>query len=336
MKKPTILLIGTVFFCIIIPVLISVLFYGKSYLSDSMKDLDKSQNSPYETVDSKSPIISVYNCEIDKIEDMDLETFLYGVVSMEMSSEFSEEALKAQAVAARTYIIYKIENNIVEGHKGADICTDYSHCQAYKSYDELKKLKGDRWMNKSYPIIKKAVDDTKGQILTYNDEPVLPLYFSTSSGMTENSEEVFMTQYPYLRSVSSPYEKNSPKYYTQSTIDKNDFVNLLKNKYPDIYISDQNLEKEVSIIDRTTAGSVAIIKVGSKQLTGREMRTIFGLNSSNFDIAFNTDSIVFKVKGYGHGVGMSQWGAQGMAENSYTYDQILFHYYTDTNIKDIY
>lgn len=336
MKKPTIFLIGTLFFCILIPVLISALFYGKDKVSDADVKTQKLEKNAYETVDSRSPSISVYNSKTGKIQTMDMETFLYGVVSMEMSSEFSEEALKAQAVAARTYIIYKIQNKINDGHKGADICTDCTHCQAYASYDEIKSQKGDKWIQESYPIIKQAVDDTKGQILTYDDKAILPLYFSTSSGMTENSEDVFKSQYPYLKSVSSPYEKNSPKYYTESTIDKNDFINLLKNKYADIIISKKNLQNEIAVINRTTAGSVKNIKIGNKQLSGRDVRSVFGLNSSNFDISCDDDTVTFKVKGYGHGVGMSLWGAEGMAKKNYKYDQILFHYYTGTEIKDIY
>lgn len=341
MKKPIIFLIGTMTFCILLPVLISVLFYGKNEISSSestkniMKKSEQDKDT-YETVDSTSPTITVYNCSTNKTEKMDIETFLYGVVASEMSSDFSEEALKAQAVAARTYIIYKIENNITQGHNGADICTNSNHCQAYASYEELKNKKGDEWIKNSYPKIKQAVDDTKGHILTYDNKAILPLYFSTSSGKTENSEEVFSAQYPYLKSVSSPYEEQSPKYYTEKKINKNDFVNLLKKNYSSISISSENLNNTVKILDRTTAGSVNTIQVGNKKITGRNMRTIFGLNSSNFDLGFNGDTVIFKVKGYGHGVGMSQWGAEGMAQKNYKYDEILFHYYTDTQIKDIY
>ena len=341
MKKPIIFLIGTMTFCILLPVLISVLFYGKNEISSSestkniMKKSEQDKDT-YETVYSTSPTITVYNCSTNKTEKMDIETFLYGVVASEMSSDFSEEALKAQAVAARTYIIYKIENNMTQGHNGADICTNSNHCQAYASYEELKNKKGDEWMNNSYPKIKQAVDDTKGHILTYDNKAILPLYFSTSSGKTENSEEVFSAQYPYLKSVSSPYEEQSPKYYTEKKINKNDFVNLLKKNYSSISISSENLNNTVKILDRTTAGSVNTIQVGNKKITGRNMRTIFGLNSSNFDLGFNGDTVIFKVKGYGHGVGMSQWGAEGMAQKNYKYDEILFHYYTDTQIKDIY
>ena len=137
MKKPIIFLMGTMIFCILLPVLISVLFYGKAEIATSSgttkKIVQTSKKDPYEKVDSTSPTISVYNCSINKTEKMDIETFLYGVVATEMSSEFSEEALKSQAVAARTYIIYKMQNNMTQGHNGAYVCTNSNHCQAYAS-----------------------------------------------------------------------------------------------------------------------------------------------------------------------------------------------------------
>lgn len=341
MKKPIIFLIGTMIFCILLPVLISVLFYGKNEVASSeiaKKITQKSEQKKdtYETVDSKSPTITVYHCSKNTIEKMDIETFLYGVVASEMSSDFSEEALKAQAIAARTYIIYKMENNMTQGHNGADICTNSNHCQAYASYDELKNKKGDEWMKNSYPKIKQAVDDTKGHILTYDDKAILPLYFSTSGGKTENSEEVFSEQYPYLKSVSSPYEEQSPRYYTETKISKYKFVNALNKSYSNISLSVDNLINQIKVIERTNAGSVKTIQIGDKKISGRNIRTLFGLNSSNFDIGFENDTVVFKVKGYGHGVGMSQWGAEGMAQKNYKYYDILCHYYTGIEIKDIY
>lgn len=341
MKKPIIFLIGTMIFCILLPVLISVLFYGKNEVASSeiaKKITQKSEQKKdtYETVDSKSPTITVYHCSKNTIEKMDIETFLYGVVASEMSSDFSEEALKAQAIAARTYIIYKMENNMTQGHNGADICTNSNHCQAYASYDELKNKKGDEWMKNSYPKIKQAVDDTKGHILTYDDKAILPLYFSTSGGKTENSEEVFSEQYPYLKSVSSPYEEQSPRYYTETKISKYKFVNALNKSYSNISLSVDNLINQIKVLERTNAGSVKTIQIGDKKISGRNIRTLFGLNSSNFDIGFENDTVVFKVKGYGHGVGMSQWGAEGMAQKNYKYYDILCHYYTGIEIKDIY
>lgn len=349
MKKPILVLMGTVIFAILLSVLISVLFYGGKVASNlsnenltknkqSMQSLEKSQNSSkytYEKVDSTSPSINVYNSNEGTIMKIDIETFLYGVVASEMSSDFSLEALKAQAIAARTYIIYKEQNNITQGHSGAYVCTNSSHCQAYASYEELKSKKGEKWMKDSYPKIKKAVDETKGHILTYDDKAILPLYFSTSSGKTENCEEVFASNYPYLKSVNSPYEEQSPKYYTEKKITTDDFLDSLKNNY-NISISKNNLKNQLKILDRTSAGSVSKIKIADKIFTGKEIRNIFGLNSANFDIDLQNDIVVFKVKGYGHGVGMSQWGAEGMAKQNYKYDKILFHYYKGTEIKDIY
>ena len=323
MKRPIILLMGTMIFGILLSVLISVLFYGKNEVSNSIdtgtkKIEQKEDKDPYEKVDKTSPTISVYNSSTNKIEEMDIETFLYGVLSAEMSSEFSEE------------------NNMTKGHKGADICTDSNHCQAYFSYNELKKNKGEDWIKESYPKIKKAVDDTKGHILTYDEKAILPLYFSTSSGKTENCEEVFSSQYPYLKSVSSPYEEQSPRYYTETKISKYKFVNALNKSYSNISLSVDNLINQIKVLERTNAGSVKTIQIGDKKLSGRNIRTLFGLNSSNFDIGFENDTVVFKVKGYGHGVGMSQWGAEGMAQKNYKYYDILCHYYTGIEIKDIY
>ena len=191
-------------------------------------------------------------------------------------------------------------------------------------------------MNKYYKKIQQAVKETKGHIVVYNDQPILPLYFSTSSGNTENSEEVFSTKYPYLRSVDSPHDKSAPKYASNIKINNSDFVNTIKKGYPNINISEDNLSKKIRIKNRSKGGSVNEIKVGNKNLTGRDIRNLFNLNSANFDLKFNKEYVDIVVKGYGHGVGMSQWGAQGMANEGYTYYEILNHYYSDTQIKDIY
>ena len=232
--------------------------------------------------------------------------------------------------------MYKKENPNASGHSSAVVCTDYKHCQEYKSYEELESTNGSEWMKESYTKIKDAVDETRGQILVYNGEPILPLYFSTSSGKTEDSEEVFSTMYPYLRSVSSPYDGESPKYTSEVVISKSDFIRYIKNSYPNISINSNNLENEIKILNRSTGGAVDKIKIGDKELTGVNIRSVFNLNSANFEIKLNEDNVLFNVKGYGHGVGMSQWGAQGMAEEGFLYYEILKHYYTGVEIKDLY
>ena len=162
------------------------------------------------------------------------------------------------------------------------------------------------------------------------------MYFSTSSGKTENSEDVFSTQYPYLVSVDSPYDESSPKYSTTYSISKNKFIKYIKGVYPKLSISLDKLNNQISILDRTEAGCVKTVQVGNVKISGAEIRKILNLNSSNFPITYDNEEIKFNVKGYGHGVGMSQWGAEGMAKEGYKYYDILFHYFQGTDIKDTY
>lgn len=343
MKNPLLALGTIVLCCIAIPIIISVVSYknieaiGKNNASNI--NIVKKPNKEvinYNTIDKEAPIIKIYNSKTKQDMEMDLETYLYGVLSGEMPSDFDLEALKAQAVAARTFVVYKQQSKKPSQHPNSVVCTDYRHCQEYKSYKELKESKGDEWMNNSYPKIKQAVDDTKGQIIAYNDKPILPLYFSTSSGKTENSEEVFSEKYSYLQSVDSPYDKLSPKYVSTLKITNKDFVNVIRKSYSDIKIEENNLSSQIKVTETSAGGAVEKIKIANKEISGRDVRSIFNLNSANFEVNFEKDYIDFVVKGYGHGVGMSQWGAAGMANDGYLYYEILGHYYTGTTIKDLY
>ncbi|MGL5348563.1 MAG: stage II sporulation protein D [Peptostreptococcaceae bacterium] len=343
MKNPLAVLSSVVICTIAIPVIISITSYRDIEVSDKqVKDKQVEQIKEkkiinYETINKKAPTITVYNTKVGKNQKMDIEEYLYGVLAGEMPSEFDIEALKAQAIAARTFVMYKESQGKSKKHPNAVVCTDYGDCQEYKSYEELKKTKGDEWMKSSYPKVQQAVNETKGQIITYKEEPILTLYFSTSSGKTENSEEVFSAKYPYLQSVDSPYDKlYSPKYTSALRITNKDFVKYLKNSYNDIQINENNLNSQIKVTKRSEGGSVETITVGNKEISGRDIRSIFNLNSSNFEINFGKEYLDFSVKGYGHGVGMSQWGAEGMAREGYKYYEILEHYYMDTKIQDTY
>lgn len=338
MKKPFVFVFALSFSLVFVSVIGSLVFYSDSDSSKVKSKITKTitKDITYEKINKDSPIINVYKADKNKVEKMDIEEYLYGVLSSEMPSSFDEEALKAQAIAARTYVIYKMENNITSGHKNATVCTDSSHCQAYTSYDDLKQNKGDKWIKSDYIKVKKAVDDTKGQIITYEDKTIVPLYFSTSAGKTENSKDVFSTQYPYLVSVDSPYDKISPKYSTTYSISKNKFITYIKSVYPKLSISLDKLNNQISILDRTESGCVKTVQVGNIKMSGTEIRKVLNLNSSNFSITYDNEDIEFNVKGYGHGVGMSQWGAEGMAKEGYKYYDILFHYFQGTDIKDTY
>ena len=352
MKNPLIVLASVVVCSIAIPILTSVVSYDsieatpredkktvvvtKQITKQILKKAEKKLTS-YETINKKSPIINVYNHKLGKTQKMDIEEYLCGVLAGEMSSEFNLEALKAQAVAARTFVMYKENQGNSNKHKNAVVCTDFKHCQEYKSYDELKSKNGKNWMKNSYSKIQQAVKETKGHIITYNDEPILTLYFSTSSGKTENCEEVFSKSYPYLKSVESPYDKNySPKYVSALQISNKDFVDKFKKSYGGVQVNEIDLKNEIKILERSNGGSVEKIKIGNKEIKGTDVRSILNLNSANFDIKFNENYLDIVVKGYGHGVGMSQWGAEGMAKEGHKYYEILSHYYKDTQIKDLY
>jgi len=339
MKNPLIVLASVVACSITIPILISIVSYDGIESTPPQEKkviVNETVNKVinYETVDKESPTINVYNHKLGKTQKMDMEEYLCGVVAGEMPVEFNIEALKAQAVAARTFVMYKEKQGKQSKHKDAVVCTDYRHCQEYKSYDELKKKNGEKWMKNYYSKIQQAVKETKGHIITYNNEPILTLYFSTSSGKTENSEEVFSTAYPYLKSVDSPYDKDySPKYVSTLKISNKDFVSSFEKSYSDIQLSENNLSSQIKILESSDGGSVEKIKIGNKEIKGTNVRSILNLNSANFDINFSDNYLDFIVKGYGHGVGMSQWGANGMAKQGSNYEEILKHYYTGIYLK---
>ncbi|MCT4509083.1 MAG: stage II sporulation protein D [Tepidibacter sp.] len=325
MKNPFLVVIYTFLVIIVLPVILTIGMY---------KD-DIFQKKVVQTKKTNSINIKVYNTKTDKVEDMDIEEYLYNVVASEMPASFDQEALKAQAIAARSYVFHKIESggDKIPQHKGAVVCTDHRHCQEYLDTKTLEKLHNKKWMNESFSKIKKAVDDTKGMVLMFEARTIQPLYHSTSGGKTENSEEVFSSSLPYLRSVDSPYEQESPKFRANMKISKNDFINKFKGI--GIVLSD-DIDKDIEVISRSEGGSVKEIRVGKSVIKGSKVRSILGLNSSDFNIKVDKNFVNILTKGYGHGVGMSQWGANGMAHKGYKYDEILKHYFKGVSIENKY
>ena len=295
-----------------------VIIYNKNY-----KEIELKYISP--------TYIRVKRMNDESIIKLPLEEYIVGVLAGEMPISFELEALKAQAVASRSYALKRIEYNKEKEYDVVDSVIN----QVYLDDNYLKEAWKDNYIE-NINKLKTAVLETKGEYLEYNNEVVEAFFFSTSSGKTENSEEVFSTEYPYLRSVESPYDKYAPKYASTLKISNKDFVSKLKSTYSDINISQNNLSSQIKILSRSDGGSIEKIKLGNKEITGRDVRNILNLNSANFEINFDDNSLDFVVKGYGHGVGMSQWGAQGMAEEGYKYYEILCHYYKDATIDDLY
>ncbi|WP_243122797.1 stage II sporulation protein D [Haloimpatiens lingqiaonensis] len=326
-------------------VLLSIIFVGINHeksvdhTEDGVRNFKNDSTSVVKyQYNGKEEKVKVYITSEDKIKEISLEDYVVGVVSGEMPANFHIEALKAQAVAARTYTISRMKKfggGGCENGKGADLC-DTVHCQVYKS----KESRLSAWPAKDRDVLWKkvvqAVNETSGEVITYNGKLITsPLYFSTSSGKTENSQEVFSSSLPYLKSVSSPGEEVSNRYKASNNINYNDFLKAINSNFPKAKLSSSNVKNQVKVISRTEGGSVKTIKVGNVNVTGPQFRKALNLNSANFNISFLPEYVKIDCKGYGHGVGMSQWGANVMAKDNKKYQHILSHYYQNTEVKKL-
>lgn len=284
--------------------------------------------------------LKVYIKQLDGVEEMSLEEYLMGVVAAEMPADFELEALKAQAVAARTYVygrMAKIYSPKDDSHKGADICTDSAHCQAWIQKDDAMKKWGILKAFDNWSKIERAVRETEGIIILYDEKVVNPVFHANSGGMTENAEDVWEgTKVPYLKSVKSEGEDKSSGYEVETVFKEEEIMEKLKEKYPDIELETENLAEEIEILQRTEAGRVKDIRIEELVIKGTELRNLLGLRSTNFNIEKGDNGeITITTIGYGHGVGMSQWGANNLAKNGGTYDEILKHYYMGVSLDTI-
>ncbi len=270
---------------------------------------------------SKNTMVRVYRTETKVIDTVPLEEYVMGVVAGEMPVSFKEEALKAQAVAARSYIMYKIKHNKKEDYDVVDTVLN----QVYIDDSSLKKKWGNKY-NDNKKKVEKAVRDTAYQYITYNGEIADALFFSTSSGYTENSQDVFSSKVHYLQSVKSDWDKISPVFSEQNEFTYADFCKKLR--------IDKCNSIDIKILDKSQNGRVNKLKVNNKNFTGREFVKLLALRSINFTVTVDK-TVIVTTKGYGHGVGMSQYGAEGMARAGYTYDEIIKYYYTDVKIEKI-
>ncbi|MDR5659706.1 stage II sporulation protein D [Serpentinicella sp. ANB-PHB4] len=325
-----------IFFAIIIFIIVVILIPIFIFTSC---DLSVEKNDYVEKNIVESDLtVTVYNHKTDEIMKLDLEEYIANVVAAEMPARFEMEALKAQSVAARTYAIWRYLSHGEEGHPehpGAVLCTSHQHCQEWLSKEELKERHGSEWMKTYWPKIQEAVNTTTGIVMTYDMKPIEPLYHSTSGGVTENSEDIFTSAVPYLRSVSSPYETESPVLVDTKRISVKEFVNTIKKEKSNIRLSERNLMSQIKIGERTQGGTIKEITIGNETLTGSQIRRLFELRSADFEIDVDGNTVEFTTRGYGHGVGMSQWGAQGMAEQGSNFVEILEHYYLGVTLSKI-
>jgi len=272
------------------------------------------------------PSISVFLTEEGKVETVPLETYVEGVVAAEMPLMFRPAALEAQAVAARTYAIRRLwlGERVERGAEEADV-TDTQEHQAYLSLTEMKRLKEDD--REGWEKVRDAVAATKGRILVYEGEPIEALFFSTSNGYTENSEDVFSVRRPYLRSVESPWDQEISDRAKQTVeMELTEFYELLGVKTAPAAGGALSTDL-IRVLERTAGRRVKTLLAGDKRLKGTEVRQLLGLRSASFEWKAERGMAVLTVYGYGHGVGMSQWGAEGMARAGDDASHILAHYY---------
>ena len=281
---------------------------------------------------SKYGTISLLHKKTGEVEQVNLEEYLCNVVSAEMPATFEQEALKAQAIVARTYTIYKILN---KKHDNADICDDSTCCQAWISKDDRLAKWEENQRESNWQKICSAVNETSGKIITYENKPIDAFFHSNSGGITEVPVNVWGgTGYPYLQSVETSGEDAYTQYASEVTLSQEELINKLKEKYSDISIDFTNSE-DIKILEYTESTRVKTIKFGNHEISGVEARTLFGLKSTNFEISRDGNNIKFSVKGYGHGVGMSQTGADSMAKNGSRAEEIIKHFYTGVEITEV-
>lgn len=287
------------------------------------KNVEKSVNTEHSNIDNTS-VNNTTNSSVSEITvyrsngsviNLNMTDYLIGVVSSEMPASFNLEALKAQSVLARTYALKAKQT----GKK----LTDTVSTQSYIDIDQMKNKWGNSF-NTYYNKIKNAVENTNGEYLSYNGNYIEALYHSTNNGKTESSLDVFGNYYPYLISVSSEYDKNASSYLRTINMPLDTISNKLGLSL--------NNDSVISILSYTDGGNIKEININGNNFSGKKVRELLGLRSADFDISISDNNANITTRGYGHGVGMSQYGANGMANAGYSYKDILSHYYPGTTL----
>lgn len=297
--------------------------------TDNVIEIENQEEYQYKTYET----IKLLHKDTNVVEEIKLDEYIKNVVSAEMPAKYELEALKAQAIVARTYTIYKIEKS--QKHKEADICDQSDCCQAWISKeDRLKKWDGDK-RDEYWNKIETAVKETAGKIVTYHNQPINAFFHSNSGGKTQIPLYVWGGEgYPYLQVVETAGEENYSQYQSEAQFTKDELIHKIQEKHPNFEIN-FNDEDCIKIIKRDESNRVSTVKMGNLELSGVETRTLLGLRSANFEVEILDENIKFSVIGYGHGVGMSQTGADAMAKQGSSCEDIIKHFYKDVEIKNL-
>lgn len=281
--------------------------------------------------DSSYSTIRLYHTSDGTIEELNMNEYLYGVVAGEMPAIYELEALKAQAIVARTYTIYQIKNG--SKHENADICDSSLCCQAWISKENRFARWEDGKQNEYWNKIVEAVSSTNKKYITYNGEPINAFFHSNSGGKTELASNVWGGNLPYLKVVETSGEEAYTAYSSEVTLSKDELIVKMRENYNDFEINFKEPEP-IKILSYTESGRVKTIKIGTKEISGVEARKVFGLKSNNFTVEINGDNIKFSVIGYGHGVGLSQSGSDVLAKQGYLAEDIIKYYFNNVEISE--
>ena len=310
---------------------LTVLLFGGAYLAAGGPAAEPEPAAPETAAVHHDRDVTLTIQDGDTTEQMTLERYLTGVVRGEMPASFEMEALRAQAAAERSYVYYQLAAGRKDAHPDADFCTDHTCCSAYLSETTAR----EKWGGDFAPWntrVEQAVSDTDGQVVLYNGRPILAVFHSSSAGRTAAAGDVWSGDLPYLVSVDSPEgEETVPNYYSTMTFTAAEAKEKLLAAYPELKLSGTP-DRWFGAAAENGSGRVETVSVGGTDIEGTELRRIFGLRSACFTVAADSESVTFRVTGYGHGVGMSQYGANQLAREGKTWQEILEWYYTGATV----
>ncbi len=293
-----------------------------------------------EKTEEKTPgeiYINVFHHSRGELVEMPLEEYVVGVVSAEMPASFGKEALKAQAVIARTYALAQMREGGGRGcdrHPSADICTEAQHCQAWESQEEAREKWAVHQQDKKWDKITAAVNSTRDMVVTYQGKPVDAVFHSTCGGHTDNSEEVWSTASSYLKGVECGYCSHSPWSNHKVTYTLEEFSRLI-SQFPRAQPAASYLQPSFTVLDSSSTDRWRNIRLNNLSLTGHELRNLLDLPSTRVNWRVDNNNILFETKGYGHGVGLCQYGADGMSRKGYNYKEILKFYYQGVEVVPV-
>ena len=312
-------------------VMLTVLLFGGAYLAAGGPAAEPEPAAPETAAVHHDRDVTLTIQDGDTTEQMTLERYLTGVVRGEMPASFEMEALRAQAAAERSYVYYQLAAGRKDAHPDADFCTDHTCCSAYLSETAAR----EKWGGDFAPWntrVEQAVSDTDGQVVLYNGRPILAVFHSSSAGRTAAAGDVWSGDLPYLVSVDSPEgEETVPNYYSTVTFTAAEAKEKLLTAHPELKLSGTP-DRWFGAAAENGSGRVETVSVGGTDIEGTELRRIFGLRSACFTVAADSESVTFRVTGYGHGVGMSQYGANQLAREGKTWQEILEWYYTGATV----